>query len=197
MPWMLYFHSGADSRKGKKPEVMREERIETLLGAVVSEVLMVVIVLDGMHLSSAGSFVGVLELSKALSIFGENASLLMGTGFIAAGFLALVVISLGSAWGVLEALNTTSRKSFLVVYTVESLPAVFLVAVSTSYVNLMLDLMVVFTIVILPSLYFLGRLVAREDVMNGHQYSRTWRLAFWIMSALIVLGGLVGLASFA
>ncbi|MDG6995066.1 MAG: divalent metal cation transporter [Nitrososphaerota archaeon] len=195
MPWMLYFHSGADSRKGKMHGAMRAERIETLIGAVVSEVLMVVIVLDGMHLSSVGSFVSVPELSKALSIFGENASLLMGIGFIAAGFLALVVISLGSAWGVLEALNKRSRKSFLTVYAIESLPAVLLVLVSTSYVNLVLDLMVIFTIVILPSLYFLGRLVTRDDVMRGNGYSRTWSIAFWIMSAFIVVGGLVGLAS--
>ncbi len=51
----------------------------------------------------------------------------MGVGFISAGFLALVVISLGSAWGVLEALHTRSRRSFLIIYTVESLPAILVV----------------------------------------------------------------------
>ena len=195
MPWMLYFHSGAVSRKGKKPETMRDERVETFVGAIVSEVLMSVIVLDGSHLSSAGSFLGISELSSALSIFGENASLLMGIGFVSAGFLALVVISLGSAWGVLEALNAKSKNSFLTVYALESLPALLLVLLSASYLQLMLNLMVVYTIIILPSLYFLGRLVSRRDVMKGHEYNPYWRAMFWIMSVSIAIGGLLGIAA--
>ncbi len=195
MPWMLYFHSGAVSRKGKKPQAMKDERIETFLGAVVSEVLMAVIVIDGSHLPSAGNFIGITELSNALSLFGENASLLMGIGFISAGFLALVVVSLGSAWGVLEAINAKSRKSFLMVYALESVPALLLVAISTSYLQLILDLMVIYTIIILPSLFFLGMLVSRRDVMNGHQHGPYWMGMFWIMSVLIAIGGLFGIAS--
>lgn len=193
MPWMLYFHSGADSRKSKKKQAMKDERIETLVGAVISEVLMAVIVLDGLHLSSAGAFLSMADLSHALSIFGGNASLILGIGFVSAGFLALVVISLGSAWGVLEALNRKSWNSFLLVYAFESLPALFLVLFSAGYIQLMLNLMVIYTIVILPSLFFLGRLVSRRDVMNGHEYSKYWRAAFWIMSISIAIGGLSGI----
>ena len=192
MPWMLYFHSGADSRKKKEASDMRGERLETLLGAVVSQMLMAVIVLDGMHLAGAGDFLNVSELSSALSIFGQNASLLMGIGFFAAGFLALVVISLGSAWGVLEAIDAKGRKSFLTVYGLESLPALLLVAVSTSYLSLMLDLMVIYTIIILPSLYLLGRLVSRRDVMKGHEYNRRWLVMFWVMSTFIAVAGMFG-----
>ena len=197
MPWMLYFHSGADSRKGKKIEALNSERIETLVGAAVSEVLMAVIVLDGAHLPSAGNFVAMSELSSALSIFGQNASLLMGIGFISAGFLALVVISLGSAWGVLEAVNAKSRGSFLTVYALESLPALFLVMVSTGYLRLMLDLMVIYTIIILPSLFFLGKLVSRRDVMNEQQYNGYQQVVFWTMSIFIAVGGLFGIAAVA
>ena len=197
MPWMLYFHSGADSRKGKKIGALNSERIETLVGAAVSEVLMAVIVLDGAHLPSAGNFVAMSELSSALSIFGQNASLLMGIGFISAGFLALVVISLGSAWGVLEAVNAKSRGSFLTVYALESLPALFLVMVSTGYLRLMLDLMVIYTIIILPSLFFLGKLVSRRDVMNEQQYNGYQQAIFWTMSIFIAVGGLFGIAAVA
>lgn len=197
MPWMLYFHSGADSRKGKKIGALNSERIETLVGAAVSEVLMAVIVLDGAHLPSAGNFVAMSELSSALSIFGQNASLLMGIGFISAGFLALVVISLGSAWGVLEAVNAKSRGSFLMVYALESLPALFLVMVSTGYLRLMLDLMVIYTIIILPSLFFLGKLVSRRDVMNEQQYNGYQQAIFWTMSIFIAVGGLFGIAAVA
>ncbi len=110
----------------------------------------------------------------------------------AAGFLALVVISLGSAWGVLEAIDAKGRKSFLTVYGLESLPALLLVAVSTSYLSLMLDLMVIYTIIILPSLYLLGRLVSRRDVMKGHEYNHRWLTTFWVMSTFIAVAGMFG-----
>ena len=194
MPWMLYFQSGANARRLKRPEAMKAERIETLLGAAVSEVLMVITVLVGLNLASSGGL-GLSDLPKALSVFGANASLLMGIGFISAGFLALVVISMGSAWGVLEALNTRSRRAFLIIYSLESLPAVVLVMISSNYVTLMLSLMVIFTIIVLPSLYLLGKLVSRPDVMNGYQYDRRWQTMFWIMAVFIAIGGLLGILS--
>ncbi|MEM0286828.1 MAG: divalent metal cation transporter [Nitrososphaerota archaeon] len=196
MPWMLYFHSGADSRKGKGSNLLRDERLETIIGAFVSEVLMAVIVLVGMNLGSGGSLIGISELPKAISIFGQSASLLLGVGFMAAGFLALVVISLGSAWGVLEALNTETSTSFLSVYIVESIPALLLVVFTTGYLQLILNLMVIYTIIILPSLFLLGRLVSKADVMNGYHYGRTWQIIFWTMSILIAVSGLAGLFSF-
>ena len=193
MPWMLYFHSGANSRRQKNPKDLKNERIETLVGAIVSEVLMAVIVVDGLHLSTGGALISQSELSGALPLFGPYASTIMGLGFIFAGFLALVVISLGSAWGVLEAIGRRSKASFLSLYALESLPAVILVAVVTGYIQLLLNLMVLFTIIIIPSLYFLGRLVSDASVMNGNHYSRYQMAAFWVASASIVVGGILGL----
>lgn len=193
MPWMLYFHSGANSRRNKQQKDLKNERVETLVGAIVSEVLMAVIVVDGLNLSTGGALISQSELSGALPLFGPYASTLMGVGFLFAGFLALVVISLGSAWGVLEAIGRSSRRSFLTLYAFESIPAVVLVAVVTGYIQLMLNLMVVYTIVIVPSLYFLGRMVSDARVMNGNHYSRYQMAAFWLASASIVVGGILGL----
>ncbi len=195
MPWMLYFHSGADSRKKLKAADLRFERLETLVGAVVSEVLMAVIVVDGAHLPSSGNFLSTSELSAALSPLGAYAPALLGIGLVCAGFLALVVISLGSAWGALEALGKRSRKAFLWVYGLESIPALAVVLLVGNYVHLLLSLMVTFTIIIIPSLYFLGKLVADRKVMNGRHYGRREMAVYWLMSLGIVVGGILGLAS--
>ena len=104
MPWMLYLQSGANARRSKGSGTNQGGAHRNVAGAVVSEVLMVITVLVGLNLASGG--ISISGLPDALSVFGRNASLLMGIGFISAGFLALVVISLGSAWGVLEALHT-------------------------------------------------------------------------------------------
>ena len=195
MPWMLYYHSGADSRRKKKPKDLKNERIETLLGAIVSEVLMVILIFPGIRISSGGSVISALALSKVLSFFGSYAMPIMGALFLFAGFLALIVISLGSAWGVLEATGKTSRTSFMTVFMLESLPAIILVATITGYIQLMLNLMVIYPIVIIPSLYFLGKLVADKKIMNGYQYSKYEITAFTIASIMIVAGGILGLSS--
>jgi Mn2+/Fe2+ NRAMP family transporter len=195
MPWMLYFHSGADSRKKLRAADLRFERLETVVGAIVSEILMAAIVLDGAHLPLSGSFLDTAELASALSPLGTSAPLILGIGFLCAGFLALVVISLGSTWGALEALGKRSREAFFWVYAAESLPALAIVLLIGNYVKLMISLMVMYTIIIVPSLFFLGRLVSDPVVMNGKHYGRLEMALYWAMSGAIVLGGLVGIYS--
>ncbi len=193
MPWMLYFHSGADSRKGLAERDPRRERRTTLVSALVSEVLMVAVVLVGMQIPLSGGTLSVASLDGFLAPFGGHVAALLGIGFIAAGFLALVVVSMGSAWGVMEATGADSRRSFLTIYLAESTPALLLVVLTTSYIPLILTLMVSFTIVIIPSLYFLGRLVADPQVMHGHAHGKFAQAAFWAASVVVVGGGILGL----
>ncbi|MCL4339588.1 MAG: divalent metal cation transporter, partial [Thaumarchaeota archaeon] len=133
-------------------------------------------------------------ISAALSVFGGYASIVMGIGFIAAGFLALVVVSLGSAWGIMDALNRRSRNSFIKIYLLESAPALLLVILVNNYVSLMITLMVIYTIIIIPSLFFLGRLTSNKECMNGKPLKRYETAVFWVMSLSIVVAGITGIA---
>jgi hypothetical protein len=54
---------------------------------------------------------------------------------------------------------------------------------------------VTYPIIIIPSLYFLGKLVADRRVMDGRHYNRREMAVFWMMSLGIVVGGILGLAS--
>lgn len=195
MPWMLYFQSGATSRKNLGPAHIGSVKWETLLGAFVSEALMCIIVVDGTNMSSPGGFISVTGISSAIAHLGDVAPLLMGVGFIASGFLALVVVSLGSAWGVMEGLGLKSKKSFSAVYLSESMPALLVVSLITDYIQLMLNLMVIYTVVVIPSLYFLGRAVSDAGLMKGTQYSRRRMAVYWTSSLMIIAGGLLGVAS--
>jgi hypothetical protein len=67
--------------------------------------------------------------------------------------------------------------------------------VLTGYIQLMLSLMVIYPIVIIPSLYFLGKLVSDKKVMNGHHYGKYEMIAFVAASAMIVIGGVLGLTA--
>jgi Mn2+/Fe2+ NRAMP family transporter len=199
MPWMLYFHSGADSRRHKEVKDLKNERLETLIGAVVSEILMIILVVVGLNVFSGNRLINVNELAKALPVFGNYAEPIMGMGFIFAGFLALVVVSLGSAWGVLEATGratgSNSRASFLAIYACEAVPALIIVVVVSGYIQLMLNMMFIFPIVLIPSLYFLGKLVTKKEVMNGNQFKKYEKIAFWAAALIVVAGGLLGIFS--
>ena len=81
------------------------------------------------------------------------------------------------------------------IYAMESLPAVILVATITGYIKLMLNMMFIFPIVIIPSLYFLGRLVGNRDVMNGSHYKKYEKAAYWAAALIIVVTGVLGLTS--
>ena len=59
----------------------------------------------------------------------------------------------------------------------------------------MLDMMFIFPIVLIPSLFFLGKLVAKKEVMNGHQYKKYERIAFWVAASIVIVGGILGLTS--
>jgi hypothetical protein len=57
----------------------------------------------------------------------------------------------------------------------------------------MLNMMFIFPIVLIPSLYFLGRLVTKKEVMNGNQYKKFEKIAFLIAALIVVAGGIIGL----
>jgi Mn2+/Fe2+ NRAMP family transporter len=160
---------------------------------------MIILVIVGLNVFGGGGLINVLDLSKVLPIFGKYAEPIMGLGFIFAGFLALVVVSLGSAWGVLEATGrstgSNSRKNFMEIYAFEALPALLVVAVISGYIQLMLSMMFIFPIVLIPSLFFLGKLVAKREVMNGFQFKNRDKALFWAAVLVVVAGGIIGLTA--
>jgi Mn2+/Fe2+ NRAMP family transporter len=160
---------------------------------------MVILVIVGLNVFRGSDLINISDLPKVLPVFGNFAVPIIGLGFLFAGFLALVVVSLGSAWGVLEATGRAtgpnSKTSFLTIYALESLPALILVATVAGYIQLMLNMMFIFPIVLIPSLYFLGKLVTSHEVMNGYHYKHYEKAAFWAAALIIVAGGLLGLAS--
>ncbi len=190
MPWMLFFHSGADSRKGLKGHDLKYERLETALGALASEVLMAIVVIDGATLGS-GSFEGILS-----SILGLPAllRLLFAVGFLSSGFLALVVISMASGWGVAEALNLSS-KQFYIIYALESFPAVIIVILVSNYLAIILNLMVIYSVLLIPLLLVLGQVVSDKKLMNGNALCRRKLLVYWLFTAVISCFGIAGILS--
>jgi len=193
MPFMLFFQASATAEK--KVKTLWSMRLETIVGAIASEVGMVVILLATIGLN--GTLLGTSSpkaLARALSFLaGPFAPHIFAVGLIAASFLALVVISLGSAWGVAEAIGW-GRQRFFWIYLVESLPALVVPMLFPNLLNLAIGMMVLFVFVLLGPGIMVGLIARKKQVMGDLATSPGWSVAYWVSLALVVVSGFIALA---
>jgi len=194
MPFMLFYQASATAQKEVKS--LWSSRLETLIGAIASEVGMVVILLATIGLN--GSLLGTNSprgLSRALSFLaGPYAPYVFAMGLIAASFLALVVISLGSAWGVAETIGW-GRRRFFWIYLIESLPALFVPMLFPDLFKLAIDMMVLFVFVLLGPGVMVGLIARKKQVMGRFVSTLGWSFVYWLSLGLVVASGFIALAA--
>ncbi len=194
MPFMLYFQSSATASKRTTVAISRQS---TFLGAIASEALMVMVVMIGAGLRGSFDFANRGSFTTALSSgLGTYGAYVMGAGLVAAAFLALVVISLGSAWGVTEALGLTPR-STLWIYAMESIPAVLVPLLFPQLVTLVLALMVAMVFILIVPGVLLGSLASNPDVMGAEASRGVWKGAFWVSLGFVVSVGVLAVIVYA
>ena len=193
MPFMLFYQASATAEK--KHTRLWAMRTETLVGAVASEAGMVVIAMATSGLSSSLNFANPKALSLALSsIAGSYAPYVFAVGLVAAAFLALVVISLGSSWAIVDTMGW-QKSSYIWVYIAESAPAVAIPILYPEPLSLVLGLMVVFVFVLVGPGILMGLLVSNSKIMGTYASSRTWKVAYWVSFAAVLSFGVAALLS--
>jgi len=196
MPFMLFFQASATAIKidevdcNDKKRAISHMRKETLIGAIVTELLMIIVEMTfaGIPLDSS-SFASASQLATVMEpLAGKYSPIFFGIGLISAGFLALVVISLGSAWGVVEALGIGKRNAWKI-YVLESTPAVIvsLILPSSLLINIVLSLLVFFVYALIGPIIILG-IIARNKRIMGEYHSKGVReIAYWVSVILLVV----------
>ena len=194
MPFMLFYQVSATAEKGTGRGSLWAVRFETLVGALFSELIMVAIAVSAIGINSAAlDFASPSMLSQSLSsVAGRFAPYAFGAGLISASFIALIVISLGSSWGVTEAVGW-GRKHWFKVYLVESIPAVVIPLFSYNLIKLALDLMVLQIVVLIAPAVILGVIASNKRLMADLVLSRLNKAVYWITILLIFGTGVVSL----
>jgi len=218
MPFMLFFQASATAEKVqhiRKLDVdkqisgninsakrshftgiaMKSMRMETLFGAIVSEILMVIVEMAMSGINPDMNFASIPELSSGLSaIAGVYSPYIFGIGLIGAAFLALVVISLGSAWGFMEALGIRREKASIV-YVLESLPAVVIAIIlpASLLIGTVLDLLVVFVFVLIGPGILMGIIARNRSIMGDYATSRRGEIAYWTSIIFVISFGIIAL----
>lgn len=189
MPFMLFYQTTATAKKGYHS--VKATRTETLIGAIFSEIIMVAIVIASAALGPNITISDNVSLSSAImNVGGTYAPYIFAIGLVAAGFLALVVISLAGSWGVVEALNLKGNTWFKI-YIAESLPAVVLVFFFNNLIGLVLTLMVALIFVLIGPVVAMGLLAENKKLMGEYALGTFDKIAFWGSVAVVVSCGLL------
>lgn len=202
MPWMVFYQQGAVIDKRLTPGHIRTARWDTGLGAILTQLIMIAVVMamaatvgqthPGATLTSIAGITAALQ--PALGSTGAMAC--AGAGMIGAGFLAALVVSVAGAWGIGEALGLKhslnlplrQAKGFYTIYTIAHVGGAALVLAGISLVNLTVDIEVMNALLLPIVLGFLLALersaLPPEDRMKG-----AYQWMAWGMTGLIILFG--------
>ena len=193
MPFMLFYQASATAEKGGGR--MWAMRTETFVGAVASEAGMIVIMMATAGLSSSVNFASPKVLSQALVTIADSyAPELFALGLVAAAFLALVVISLGSSWAVVEAMGW-KKDNFFWVYVVESVPAVAVPIFYPDPLGLVLGMMVAFVFALAGPGILMGKLASDRRVMGEFASGTLLKAAYWASLAAVLGFGVLALVA--
>ena len=107
MPWMIFYQQSATVDKGLRPKDLKPARVDTAIGAVLTQLIMIAVVVT----CAATLFVHHVAVSDAahaalalVPLTGSKlAGIAFGAGLLGAALLGALVVSLASAWAFGEA----------------------------------------------------------------------------------------------
>ena len=106
MPWMIFYQQSATVDKGLRPRDLNHARLDTALGAVATQVIMIAIIVT----TAATLYVHRIQVIDAAHaamalgpLVGRFAGVAFGAGLIGASLLGAFVVSLATAWAFGEA----------------------------------------------------------------------------------------------
>jgi NRAMP (natural resistance-associated macrophage protein)-like metal ion transporter len=209
MPWMIFYQQSAVADKRLKPEHLTAARWDTAVGAVVTQLIMVAVLIACAATigpkNPDASLTSVGEMSQALTPFmGQFAGkLVFSLGVLGAGLVAAIVASLALAWGVGEVagyrrsleLRPLQARWFYGVYAACVVAGATLVAVWPNLVSLNVGVQVMNALLLPLVLGFLIALsivsLPRERRLRG-PYMWLVIIVSVLTTTLGVYGGLSG-----
>ncbi|HTP64964.1 MAG TPA: divalent metal cation transporter [Geobacteraceae bacterium] len=204
-PWMLFFQQSAVVDKGTKEKEIPWGKMDTFLGAVMTVVVAIFIVvvtgtiLNGVNIDDAG------QASLMLMKTNKYAGTFMAIGLFDAGFLGAVCISLASSWafgevfGWAHSLNNKIREApwFYASYFFSLITAGLVVLIPKAPLVLITLFVQVVAVTLLPAaLVFLILLLNNKKTMG--EYTNTlWQniITSTIVVVIVILSTLYGIST--
>ena len=204
MPWMLFFHQAADVDRGLTMNEMKRESKGSLIGAVVSEILMISIVIFSWKLAKDEMIDGSSVQAVASSLgqlIGPIGPIIFAVALGTAGLLAMFVISMSMSYSISDALKIKGSfnvkpmkgKLFYVIYFTEIIPAGILTLLYSNMINLALTVMVLSSMALVLPLLTVIRVASNKEIMGKHVISRVRTVSLYVIMILSFAAGLISI----
>jgi Mn2+/Fe2+ NRAMP family transporter len=197
MPWMIFYQQGAVLDKRLTVRDLRGARIDTAVGAILTQLVMIAVLVATATAVGAhhGSLKTVGDLAAAFTglLGGTTGRLVLALGLTGAALLASVVVSLAAAWAVAEvagcdrSLNEKPRQAplFYGLYAAAVTLGATLVLTSHSLVRLAVEVEILNALLLPLALGFLV-LLAFRVLPREHAPGRTRRLALGLATGAVI-----------
>ncbi|MDE2464555.1 MAG: divalent metal cation transporter [Alphaproteobacteria bacterium] len=209
MPWMIFYQQSAVADKKLGAEHYRHARLDTALGALITQAVMAAILIATAATLSTentqASLTTIADITHALTPFlGETiGQMVFSVGTLGAAFVAAIVVSLASAWGFGEVTGykhslecrPTEAPWFYTVYILAVVGGAVTVALVPNLVTLNIGVEVMNALMLPVVLGFLV-LLAFYALPQEHKPRGSYAFLVMVVSALTaglgVYGGLIG-----
>lgn len=110
MPWMIFYQQSAVIEKGWTTRDIRHARGDTLIGSVVTQIVMISVVIATVPINGHPGAVHTLSTIQEIAgslvpVLGQNAPWVFSLGILGASLVAAVVVSAAAAYGIGEVFN--------------------------------------------------------------------------------------------
>ena len=204
MPWMIFYQQGAVIDKGLRASALRQARADTAVGAVVTQVIMIAVVISlaatvaGRGTRATLNSVGQIAGALTPSLGSTGGKVLVGLGILGAALVAAIVSSLAGAWGLAEVFgwqhshNTRPSRAtakFYLTYALMHVVGAVVVLSSVNLVGLTVDVEVMNALLLPIVLGFL--LVLEATALPARWRMRGWHKSVtWGLCLLVIAFGL-------
>jgi NRAMP (natural resistance-associated macrophage protein)-like metal ion transporter len=198
-PWGLAFIQSYAVDKRLRVEDLRYERIDVVVGAVLTGVIgLFVVVACAATLHPAGVEINdARDAARALEpLAGDAAATLFGLGFLGAALLAAAIVPLSTAYSISEALGrhadlddsfAEARAFYLSFAAVVLVAAAIVLIPGAPLIELLFLTQALNAALLLVILPFIRSLAANRDLMGAHTLSRRGRWVTGVTFAAIAI----------
>jgi Mn2+/Fe2+ NRAMP family transporter len=205
MPWMIFYQQSAIADKRLLPEHLRAARLDTGIGAIVTQLVMAAILVAcaatiGRRMPQA-SLNTVGDMAQALTPFLGRpvGDAIFGAGVLGAGMVAAIVVSLAFAWGLGEVAGyrrsleyrPLEARWFYGVYAAGVTGGALFVGLCPDLVSLNIGVQVMNALLLPVVLGFLIAL-ARRALPKAHRLAGASYAVVLVVALLICLLGVFG-----
>ena len=201
-PYMQFYIASAVVDKGVTPDTYRSERIDTVNGAILSDVVSIfIIIATAAAIGGTGPLNSVSQAAEALRpVAGAAASQLFAVGLLGASVLAATVVPLSSAYAIAETAGverSLSRKFreapvFYGIFTVQLVIGAIIALLPGNLVELVINAQVLNGFITPVLLTYVLILANRRSVLGAAANGRVFRaVATVCVSVVAVLSATV------